>query len=233
MLTSPQSTDQRIKILRRAIPTTGRQKNAGRRLAFDRGRGFWLGGLVLGTAGCAIGAAFPYEYPASIVMSMLWWGIYVGVPGAWLGAMLGMLVERLAAVPTVQPEFATNPPVVHARMPARPSDPADRLRVTTRPTADGLLIRIEGVAGVNQSDVLETGLLVASALRPAVVTLDLSDLHFICSLAMGVLVTYRASVVRAGGTIRLHGPLRSEVRAALERSRLLALFERPMETATA
>jgi len=230
---SRQTTHQRDQTSGRDPPIKSGPKNAGRRLRFDRAIGFWLGGFGLGAVGCAIGAAFPYEYPASVAMSVLWWGVYVGVPGAWLGALLGMLVERRAVAPAAEPDLPITPPVVRARKSARPSDPADRLRVTTRRTADGLLIRIEGVAGVNQSDVLETGLLVASALRPALVTLDLSDLLFISSLAMGVLVTYRASVVRAGGSVRLQEPLRPEVRAALERTRILALFERPMETATA
>jgi anti-anti-sigma regulatory factor len=97
--------------------------------------------------------------------------------------------------------------------------------VTTSQTADGLVIRVKGVAGVKQSGALLSGLLAASAHRPSVATLDLSELRSLSSLAMGVLVAYRRGVVRAGGRVRLAEGLQLAVREALARAELLDLFE--------
>jgi anti-anti-sigma factor len=56
------------------------------------------------------------------------------------------------------------------------------------------------------------------------VTLDLSELRFISSLAMGVLVTFRRSVVRTGGRVRLAEGFQPAVKEALTRAGLLDLF---------
>jgi anti-anti-sigma regulatory factor len=58
------------------------------------------------------------------------------------------------------------------------------------------------------------------------VTLDLSELHSISSLALGVLKGYRRGVVRTGGRVRLAGELQPAVKEALTRAELLHLFER-------
>jgi hypothetical protein len=52
--------------------------------------GFWLGGLVLGTVGCIIGACIPYRHPVGVALSALWWGIYLGCFGASIGALSGL-----------------------------------------------------------------------------------------------------------------------------------------------
>jgi hypothetical protein len=57
------------------------------------------------------------------------------------------------------------------------------------------------------------------------VTFDLSELAFISSLAMGTLVSYRRTAVRAGTRVCLSPELRPAVREALERAELLSLFE--------
>jgi anti-anti-sigma factor len=158
-------------------------------------------------------------------MSMLWWGIYVGVPGAVLCAMIGMLAERPAGTPASAPEAKPPVPVARAVPLRRSPDPAADLQVSASRTADEVIIHISGVAGVNQSGALLSGLLAASACRPSVVTLDLSDLRFLSSIAMGVLMTYRRGVVRAGGRVRLAELLQPEVREALARVGLCDLFE--------
>jgi hypothetical protein len=56
--------------------------------------GFWLGGVVLGTAGCLYGAWQPYSHPVAVTTSTLWWGIYFGSFGCWLGALIGTLTKR-------------------------------------------------------------------------------------------------------------------------------------------
>jgi anti-anti-sigma factor len=97
--------------------------------------------------------------------------------------------------------------------------------VTTSQTDDGMVIRVKGFAGIDQSGSLLSCLLGPSARRPLVVTLDLSGLCSISSLAMGVLVAYRRGVVRAGGRVRLAGELQPAVREALARAELFDLFE--------
>jgi anti-anti-sigma factor len=55
--------------------------------------------------------------------------------------------------------------------------------------------------------------------------LDLSELRFISSLAMGVLVTFRRGVVRSGGRVRIGEQLQPAVREALSRAGIFDLFE--------
>jgi anti-anti-sigma factor len=97
--------------------------------------------------------------------------------------------------------------------------------VITGEAGDGLVIHVRGEAGVGSAGALLDGLLAPAARRPAVVTLDLSELRCISSLAMGVLVAYRRGVVRAGGRVRLAEPLQPPVREALARAEVLDLFE--------
>ena len=56
--------------------------------------GFWLGGLVLGTAGVIVGARVPYHHPVAVTISSLWWGIYLGSFGASVGGLLGLWKSR-------------------------------------------------------------------------------------------------------------------------------------------
>jgi anti-anti-sigma factor len=99
------------------------------------------------------------------------------------------------------------------------------LEVTASQTSDGLVIRIKGEASVGCASALLAGLLVPAAHRPAVVTLDLSELHWISSLAMGALVAYCQGVVRTGGRVRLAEEMQPEVCEALARVGLFDLFE--------
>jgi hypothetical protein len=97
--------------------------------------------------------------------------------------------------------------------------------VAVSPTCDGLIIRVKGEARVDCVGVLLAGLLGPTALCPAVVTLDLSELRCLSSLAMGALVTYRRGVVRTGGRVRLAAQLQREVREALAPAELFDLLE--------
>src|SRR5262249_34706396 len=71
------------------------------------------------------------------------------------------------------------------------------------------------------------GLMRAVARRPTAVTLDLSNLRSISCLAMGVLMSYRRGLLRADGRVYLADRLQPPVREALERAKLLNLFEKP------
>jgi hypothetical protein len=56
--------------------------------------GFWLGGGLLGPGGCILGVCMPYHHPVAVVISALWWGIYLGSLGASVGALIVLLTER-------------------------------------------------------------------------------------------------------------------------------------------
>jgi hypothetical protein len=51
--------------------------------------GFWVGGFVMGTGGCILGACMAYHDPVGVTISVLWWGIYWGCFGAAVGAGVG------------------------------------------------------------------------------------------------------------------------------------------------
>jgi hypothetical protein len=65
--------------------------------------GFWLGGGLLGTAGCILGVCMPYHHPVAVMISALWWGIYLGCFGASVGALIGVFTERAPARPQPDP----------------------------------------------------------------------------------------------------------------------------------
>jgi anti-anti-sigma regulatory factor len=129
------------------------------------------------------------------------------------------------AAPAERAQVAEPPlPVTRA---LRPAAAPSAVRVETDQTSDRLVIRVKGDAGVESSGALLGGLLAASALRPALVTLDLSELRSVSTLAMGVLVAYRRGVVRAGGRVVLDEVLQPAVYEALDRAQLLDLFGYP------
>jgi anti-anti-sigma factor len=99
--------------------------------------------------------------------------------------------------------------------------------VTTDRTGDDLIIRVKGEAGVRSSGALLHGLLSSAGRRPAAITLDLSELRFVSSLATGVLVAYCRGVVRGGGRVRLAGQLQPAVKEALAQAELLDLSGPP------
>jgi hypothetical protein len=74
------------------------------RLRFDRGVGYCLGGVVLGTAGCLLGARMPYYHPVAVALSVVWWGLFWGGFGTWLGALVGMLAETAPAAASQGPD---------------------------------------------------------------------------------------------------------------------------------
>jgi hypothetical protein len=76
----------------------GEQKGpARRRRLARRAIGFWLGGGLLGTAGCILGVCMPYHHLVAVVISALWWGIYLGCLGGSVGGLIALLTERAPA----------------------------------------------------------------------------------------------------------------------------------------
>jgi anti-anti-sigma factor len=99
------------------------------------------------------------------------------------------------------------------------------IEVSVIETTGELVVLIAGEAGVEQATALEVALLRVSARRAPLVTLDLSQLRFLSSLAIGALVTFRRGVVRAGGRVRLVPRLQESVRESLERTGVMVLFD--------
>jgi hypothetical protein len=67
---------------------------------FDRvTAGFWLGWVVLGTAGFLVGTRVPYRHPVAVATCVAWWTLYCGCLGASLGALICWLSERAPVVP--------------------------------------------------------------------------------------------------------------------------------------
>jgi anti-anti-sigma factor len=145
--------------------------------------------------------------------------------------MIGFLLTRWFSCPARCAVRAERPQVAEPPLPVTgapcPAVTPSAVEVEVDQGADGLVVRVRGDAGVESSGALLAGLLTASALRPALVTLDLSGLRSISTLAMGVLVGYRRGVIRAGGRVVLDEPLQRAVYEALDRAELLQLFGYP------
>jgi anti-anti-sigma regulatory factor len=87
-----------------------------------------------------------------------------------------------------------------------------------------MVIRVKGEARAECAGALLDGLLAAGR-RPALVTLDLSELRSVSRLALGVLAAYCRGVVRTGGRVRLAGLLHPAVNESVARAELLDLLE--------
>ena len=133
--------------------------------------------------------------------------------------------SHAAASPTIVKHVGPPVPVAQAAPSRRGREPSPGVEVITSQAGDGLVIRVRGEAGVERAGALLDGLLAPAARRPAVVTLDLSELRGISCLAMGVLVAYRRGVVLAGGRVRLAESLQPSVKESLARAGVLDLFE--------
>jgi anti-anti-sigma factor len=108
-----------------------------------------------------------------------------------------------------------------------PSEWAGRdpqIEVSVREAPEEMVVRVVGEASVRLADALARILFRLSVRRPKLVTLDLSGLHHLSSLAMGSLVAFHRGIVRGGGRVRLAVGLQGPVRASLERAGLLTLF---------
>jgi anti-anti-sigma factor len=107
----------------------------------------------------------------------------------------------------------------------------------TRPTPEGkiefrlerrphyLLVAIKGEAGFDQAEVISAQLLRIPPEAYALVVLDLAELRFLSSLAMGALIEYRRGLCRRGVDVRLAN-VPAQVWMALELAGLGKLFER-------
>jgi len=79
--------------VRTEVARTGKRAKAARPRT-DRAIGAWLGGIMFGLAGCVLGFCMPYSHPVGVTISALWWAVYFGCFGIWLGSTLGMFTQR-------------------------------------------------------------------------------------------------------------------------------------------
>jgi len=88
-----------------------------------------------------------------------------------------------------------------------------------------LVAKLIGEASLATNDAMEHGLMGVYARRPKYLVLDLSQLDFIASLAMGNLVSLQQRIVqRNGGWVRA-AAANPDVRKAFEHARLDKLFD--------
>jgi anti-sigma B factor antagonist len=97
------------------------------------------------------------------------------------------------------------------------------ITVTVAEADAGLVVRIEGDAGVTEVPVLERELNRVLDRRPRVVVLDFARVGFISSLGMGALVKFRRGITSSGGQVRL-AALPVLIGDAFKRARLDLLF---------
>jgi anti-anti-sigma factor len=148
--------------------------------------------------------------------------------------MLLSQLSRQSDIPAANPDIPERPPTsVAARGTLRPAPLAPTLEVIVHQSANDLVVRVKGEATIHCAGALLDGLLTATAQRPDLVTLDLTQLRFISSTAMGVLVTFRRGVIRWGGQLSIAPNMHPAVREALARAELLELFEKGGITAAA
>jgi len=102
----PSSQSATKEARRRAV----RSPNALFRRRFGRTAGFWVGGALLGAGGCVLGGCMPYRHPVAVTISALWWGVYLGCFGAWIGALLGLWAEQTHAPPSRRSAGVGKPP---------------------------------------------------------------------------------------------------------------------------
>jgi anti-anti-sigma factor len=88
----------------------------------------------------------------------------------------------------------------------------------------GVIVRVEGEAGVDGIDKLGLALARVIARRTPLAILDLAELIFLSSLAMGQLVRLSRDLARWGGRVKI-ASCRPLIREALETARLATFFE--------
>jgi len=97
------------------------------------------------------------------------------------------------------------------------------LEITVVESENRVVVRLKGDAGVSNADELDRRLIPLSAKRPALVVFDLSDLVFISSLGLGILMQFQRGINRHGGTVRFAGA-QAPVADMLKKCRLDSVF---------
>jgi anti-anti-sigma factor len=82
---------------------------------------------------------------------------------------------------------------------------AEELRIALSEADGTSLVRLSGDAGFPDADRLADALAAVAARRPRQVVVELCELGFISSLAIGVLVTFKYRLKRQGGRLIIVG----------------------------
>jgi anti-anti-sigma factor len=135
----------------------------------------------------------------------------------------GQDVSLPGQVPEAGPELA-RVEVAPDAQPSRPAPTQAPLTVTITDLPQGVVLRVEGSASFNNLNRLQFALIRLVARRVPLAVLDFSELTFIASLAMGVMVTFRRDLGRWGGRVRIAG-VRPEIHEALQAAGVAELFE--------
>ncbi len=93
------------------------------------------------------------------------------------------------------------------------------LQIETRRQNNCTILRIAGSATMDVCDQLKTLLLIPSVAPGSVMVLDLAELDFICSDALGVVIAAHLKHHETGGAVRLARPT-DPIRRLLELTRL-------------
>jgi anti-anti-sigma factor len=86
------------------------------------------------------------------------------------------------------------------------------------------VVAVSGSASMSETDRLRVELERIAAQKPPSIVLDLSELEFVCSQGLGVLITVQGKLREHGGQLRLAG-VRPPIRKVLEVTRLTRMFE--------
>jgi len=136
-------------------------------------------------------------------------------------------VRQLFRVPARagRPIAQASPPVSSPVLTDAQTKPASRLAVAVLEAADEVIILLGGEAGAADARTLENSLRPLSVCSPSAVTFDLSELRFISSPAMSVLVSYRRAALHRGVRVCMTSDMQPQVRESLETAGVMALFE--------
>jgi anti-anti-sigma factor len=98
------------------------------------------------------------------------------------------------------------------------------LHVTIVCDEDRAIVRLKGEAGLPEANQLDHQLLALVARKPARVVFDVSELRFIASLALSVLLQFQRGISASGGTVCLAGA-DSPVMDLIRKTRLDTVFK--------
>ncbi|MCD6303810.1 MAG: STAS domain-containing protein [Planctomycetes bacterium] len=100
----------------------------------------------------------------------------------------------------------------------------DQLSTRVEHVGGAAVVRLRGSAGMREADLLGRELDQLMARPGKLLLLDMTELEFICSAGLGVLIRARGELRARGGRMMLAG-LRPLVARLLETTRLTRLFE--------
>ena len=99
-----------------------------------------------------------------------------------------------------------------------------RLDIEIERRPQGFIVRLDGDAGILEAEDLDFRLMLLVGRRPDLVVFDLSNLGYVSSVTLGLLVSFRRALLKHGGRVRLAG-VQPLVREILHRAGLTERFE--------